>query len=344
MFTPEPPLKFPPAEQSIADRLLKIAAETDRIEGYTQPHAIAIARLAEVVATRLDMRGHDLTSLLLAALAHDIGERSLKRHYLLRPDALTWEETLDLWRHPMLGEQQAAELNLPRQARLLIRWHHEWWNGEGYPDALAGEAIPLGARILRVVDSYCALTTKRPYREAFDPLDAEQIIAEQAGIELDPTIVQILLEYLEAERTVEESDLSDTGEAGETGDDDIEIIDECEFVDGSELIDGSEISAVIADDETPIATAADESVEVDLLTQSADHLIVPITEGMPEAPMPEVQLPEVQLPEVQLAEVQLAKAQLPESPMPESPIADASPAEVSVENSPANPPENLEKL
>ena len=104
----------------------------------------------------------------------------------------------------------------------------------------------------------------------------------------------------------------------------MEIIDECEFVDGSELIDGSEISAVIADDETPIATAADESVEVDLLTQSADHLIVPITEGMPEAPMPEVQL----------AEVQLA----------ESPIADASPAEVSVENSPANPPENLEKL
>jgi len=323
MFTPEPPLKFPPAEQSIADRLLKIAAETDRIEGYTQPHAIAVARLAEVVAIRLDMRGHDLTSLLLAALAHDIGERSLKRHYLLRPDALTWEETLDLWRHPMLGEQQAAELNLPRQARLLIRWHHEWWNGEGYPDALAGEAIPLGARILRVVDSYCALTTERPYREAFDPLDAEQIIAEQAGIELDPTIVQILLEYLEAERSVEESDLSDTGGNCKSGDDDMEIIDECE------LIDGSEISAVIAEDETPVATAADESVEVDLLTQSADHLIVPITEGMPEAPMPEAQLTE---------------AQLPESPMPESPIADASPAEISVENSPANPPENLEKL
>lgn len=299
MFTPEPPLKFPPAEQSIADRLLKIAAETDRIEGYTQPHAIAVARLAEIVATRLDMRGHDLTSLLLAALAHDIGERSLKRHYLLRPDALTWEETLDLWRHPMLGEQQAAELNLPRQARLLIRWHHEWWNGEGYPDALAGEAIPLGARILRVVDSYCALTTERPYREAFDPLDAEQIIAEQAGIELDPTIVQILLDHLEAERSAEESETSGIGEpgepdeTGEIGSDNIEIIDDSELIDSSELIEGSEISEVITDDETPIATAADESAEVDLLTHRADHLIVPITEGVPEAPPAEATPEEV---------------------------------------------------
>jgi len=311
MFTPEPPLKFPPAEQSIADRLLKIAAETDRIEGYTQPHAIAVARLAEVIATRLDMRGHDLTSLLLAALAHDIGERSLKRHYLLRPEALTWEETLDLWRHPILGEQQAAELNLPRQARLLIRWHHEWWNGEGYPDALAGEAIPLGARILRVVDSYCALTTERPYREAFDPLDAEQIIAEQAGIELDPTIVQILLEYLEAERSVDESEADETGE---TGSDNIEIIDDSELIDSSDLIDGSEISAVIADDETPIATAADESVEVDLNTHCADHLIVPITEGMAEA-----------------------------APTEAAPVK-ATPEEFRQENSPANTPENLEKL
>ena len=314
MFTPEPPLKFPPAEQSIADRLLKIAAETDRIEGYTQPHAIAVARLAEVIATRLDMRGHDLTSLLLAALAHDIGERSLKRHYLLRPEALTWEETLDLWRHPILGEQQAAELNLPRQARLLIRWHHEWWNGEGYPDALAGEAIPLGARILRVVDSYCALTTERPYREAFDPLDAEQIIAEQAGIEFDPTIVQILLEYLEAERSVDESEADETGETGETGSDNIEIIDDSELIDSSDLIDGSEISAVIADDETPIATAADESVEVDLNTHCADHLIVPITEGMAEA-----------------------------APTEAAPVK-ATPEEFRQENSPANTPENLEKL
>lgn len=213
MFTPEPPLKFPPAEQAIADRLMKIVPEIDRLEGYSQPHAIAVARLAERLARHLDLRGHDLTALLLAALAHDIGERTMKRNYLLREDALRWEETLDLWRHPIIGEQQSAELNLPRQAQLLIRWHHESWNGAGYPDALAGEAIPLGARILRVADTWCALTADRPYRAAIEPLDAEVMIAEQAGIELDPLVVQTLLELFEAERAIEESlDLVDPHE------------------------------------------------------------------------------------------------------------------------------------
>lgn len=207
MFTPEPPLKFSHADQALADRLTKIATETDRIEGYSQPHAVAVARLAEIVATQMEMHGQDLSSLLLAALAHDLGERMMKRNYLLRPQPLTWEETLDLWRHPILGEQQAVELRLPRHAQLLIRWHHEWWNGLGYPDGLMGEAIPLGARILRVVDSYSALTADRPYREAYDPLEAEQIIADQAGIEFDPAVVQILLAYLQAERDMEESDL-----------------------------------------------------------------------------------------------------------------------------------------
>lgn len=205
MFTPEPPLKFPPAEQAIADRLMKIVPEIDRLEGYVQPHAVAVARLAEILASRLDLRGHDLSALLLAALAHDLGERAMKRNYLLREAPLTWEETLDLWRHPILGEQQSAELNLPRQARLLVRWHHESWNGEGYPDALAGEDIPLGARILRVADTWCALTADRPWRPAFDPFEAEEMISEQAGIELDPTIVQLLLEHLQSERELEES-------------------------------------------------------------------------------------------------------------------------------------------
>lgn len=215
MFTPEPPLKFPPAEQAIADRLMKIVPEIDRLEGYVQPHAVAVARLAEILASRLDLRGHDLSALLLAALAHDLGERAMKRNYLLREAPLTWEETLDLWRHPILGEQQSAELNLPRQARLLIRWHHEAWNGEGYPDALSGEDIPLGARILRVADTWCSLTADRPWRPAFDPFEAEEMISEQAGIELDPTVVQLLLEHLQSERELEES-LEDDATLDET--------------------------------------------------------------------------------------------------------------------------------
>ncbi|MGA1368207.1 MAG: HD domain-containing phosphohydrolase [Blastocatellia bacterium] len=184
----------------MADRLIQLATETDRIEGYDQPHATALARLTQVLASEFEMYGPDLTALLFAALGHDLGVRKWKRAYLLRNGPLSWEETLDLWRHPILGEQQAAELHLPRHTQLLIRWHHEWWNGQGYPDGLAESAIPLGARILRVADTYCALTASRPYREAFDPLEAEQIVADQAGIEFDPLVVEVLLAYLQEER------------------------------------------------------------------------------------------------------------------------------------------------
>jgi len=204
---PQAPLIFAETERPLGERLMKLALETDRVEGYTEPHAVMIARLAETIGRQVGLHGPDLTALKFAALAHDIGERGLKRNYLLQPNALTWEETLDLWRHPILGEQAAAELQLPRQTQLLIRWHHEWWNGQGYPDGLAGAAIPVGARILRAVDSYCALISQRPYRQRYDLAEAEQIIADLAGIEFDPYIAKLLLTLVVAERKQREAEV-----------------------------------------------------------------------------------------------------------------------------------------
>ncbi len=206
MQAQQAPLIFTEAERPLGDRLLKMALETDRVEGYTEPHAVMIARLAETIGAQMGLHGVDLSALKFAALAHDIGERGMKRNYLLQPNALSWEETLDMWRHPILGEQSAAELHLPRQTQLLIRWHHEWWNGQGYPDGLAGAAIPLGARILRAVDTYCALISRRPHRQNYELLDAEQIIADLAGIEFDPQIVKRLLELVVAERRQREAE------------------------------------------------------------------------------------------------------------------------------------------
>lgn len=200
-------LTFTDAERSLGDRLLKLAIEIDRVEGYSELHAIAIARMAEKLGAMMGLHGSDLTALKFAALVHDIGERQTRRNYLLRPDALTWEETLDLWRHPILGEQASAELRLSRHAQLLIRWHHESWNGLGYPDGLAGEAIPLGARILRAVDSYYALVSTRPHRQRFEALDAEQIVADLAGIEFDPLVVKFLLTILVEERKSREPEI-----------------------------------------------------------------------------------------------------------------------------------------
>lgn len=191
---------FSDAERRAGERLLKIAQEADRVEGYSEPHSMIMALLAEKIGARMGLHGSDLTALKFAALAHDLGERTMKRNYLLLPSPLGWEETVDLWRHPILGEQAAVELKLPRQVQLLVRWHHEWWNGMGYPDALSGEAIPLGARILRAVDTYCAMTSKRPHRPAHSEAEAEQAIADFAGIELDPSVAVVLLELLAEER------------------------------------------------------------------------------------------------------------------------------------------------
>lgn len=117
----------------------------------------------------------------------------MNREYISANRVLAPNERIDLQRHPVIGEQEAAKLGLSRGVQLLIRWHHEWWNGSGYPDALANEQIPLAARILRIADTYAALTADRPYRGASSVESSRKYIVEWAGIEFDPTIVKAFL-------------------------------------------------------------------------------------------------------------------------------------------------------
>jgi hypothetical protein len=117
--------------------------------------------------------------------------------------ALDFKQRIELWRHPIISEQQLAKRGLSRQIQLLARWHHEWWNGCGYPDMLAGAAIPLGARIIRLVDTYDALIAARPYREAYNRHQAQEIIAAGAGIEFDPQLAKIFLAMLDEMRAAE---------------------------------------------------------------------------------------------------------------------------------------------
>ncbi len=169
--------------------LLQLAAKIDGFEGYHSPHGQRIAAIADVMATHFNLASRDRFFLQQAALIHDIGEMSMNRDYIRAPRRLAENERLDLQRHPVIGEQEAAKLGLPRGTQLIIRWHHEWWNGLGYPDALESEEIPLAARILRVSDTYASLTAARPYRPAKTAVEAKQYLIEWAGIEFDPTIV-----------------------------------------------------------------------------------------------------------------------------------------------------------
>jgi len=186
-------------DRGAREAYLQLASAADRFEQYENPHAVRIAAIADNIAEAFHMAPQDRKSLRTAAHMHDLGEVAMEREYLQRAGSLTEEERADLSRHPIIGEQEAARASADRAVQLLVRWHHEWWNGSGYPDALRQNEIPLAARILRVADSYAALTDARPYRPALSEDEARTQIIERAGIEFDPAVVAAFLELSDLE-------------------------------------------------------------------------------------------------------------------------------------------------
>src|SRR5215470_5826039 len=180
-------------DKATAEAFLELARTSDRFERYENPHAQRIANIADEIAMAFHMARRDRGSLQAAALLHDLGEVAMERDYIQASRPLTVEERLDLARHPVIGEREASRVGADRAAQLLVRWHHEWWNGSGYPDALRREEIPLAARILRVADAYVALTNARPFRPALTEAEVRRELADGAGIEFDPAVVKVLL-------------------------------------------------------------------------------------------------------------------------------------------------------
>jgi len=177
-------------DKAAADAFMQLARTVDKFELYDNPHAQRIAVIADEIAQEFHLARHDRGSLYAAALLHDLGEVAMERDYIQATGALSAEERLDLARHPVIGEREASRAGADRAAQLLVRWHHEWWNGAGYPDALRREEIPLAARILRAVDSYVALTDARPFRAALTAEAARRELIDRAGIEFDPNVVK----------------------------------------------------------------------------------------------------------------------------------------------------------
>mgnify|MGYP003575849694 FL=1 len=180
-------------DKAAGDAFMQLAKTVDRFERYDNPHAQRVAAIADEIAHAFHLARHDRGSLYAAALLHDLGEVAMERDYIQSDRALTVEERLDLSRHPVIGEREASRVGADRAAQLLVRWHHEWWNGAGYPDALRREEIPLAARILRVADSYAALTDDRPFRRSLSEEAARRELTNRAGIEFDPGVVSVFL-------------------------------------------------------------------------------------------------------------------------------------------------------
>ncbi|MEX2109185.1 MAG: HD domain-containing phosphohydrolase [Gemmatimonadaceae bacterium] len=184
--------------KALEARFLEMARQWgDSIESkdrYTQGHCERVAFFACVLA---DSAGFDSRALFwfrIGALLHDIGKIIVPTDVLNKPDKLTPEEWKLMKRHPEAGLELVADIDFPGDIRSIIRSHHERWDGSGYPDGLAGEAIPFSARILCVADVYDALTTTRSYRPALNHERAAQIMRDSPG-QFDPKLLDTFLNW-----------------------------------------------------------------------------------------------------------------------------------------------------
>lgn len=160
----------------------------------THDHLQRVQIYAVEIAKELDLPHDQIEALRAAALLHDIGKLAVPEHIISKPGKLTPEEFEKMKIHPIVGAEIIDQARFPYPVAPIVRSHHEKWNGDGYPDGLVGEAIPIGARILSVVDCLDALATDRQYRRGLPLKEALVIIQQESGRSFDPTIVAILTE------------------------------------------------------------------------------------------------------------------------------------------------------
>jgi putative nucleotidyltransferase with HDIG domain len=150
------------------------------------------------MATRCGIKDEkQLLAVRAGALLHDIGKIAIPEYILNKPTVLTETEYEKMKIHPVVGAAMLSSIEFPFPLIDIVKSHHERWDGNGYPDRLAGEAIPLTARILSLVDCYDALTTNRPYRA---PMDREKVIEffrRESGRAYDPGVVQTFIENIQ---------------------------------------------------------------------------------------------------------------------------------------------------
>jgi diguanylate cyclase (GGDEF)-like protein/putative nucleotidyltransferase with HDIG domain len=175
-----------------------LARAIDAKDQTTQMHIRRVQVYAAGLARAAGLSEGEIQGVKTAALLHDIGKLAVPEHILSKPGPLTQEEFQKIRIHPQVGAEIIAAVPFPYPVAPLIMSHHERWDGKGYPQGLAGDAIPIGARILTIVDYYDAVTTERPYHKALAHDSAIGLLRHEAGRALDPRLVPMFIELLPA--------------------------------------------------------------------------------------------------------------------------------------------------
>jgi cyclic di-GMP phosphodiesterase len=173
-----------------------LANAVEAKDAMTEHHCQRLAHLATRVSMRAGLSGAEMDAIAYGALLHDVGKIGVPEAVLTKPAPLDEDEWTLMRRHPEIGERICAPLAAFAAFGPIIRHHHERWDGMGYPDGLQGEAIPTGARIVGLVDSFDAITHDRTYRVARPVADALGEIVRQAGRQFDPYLAPLLVEEI----------------------------------------------------------------------------------------------------------------------------------------------------
>lgn len=177
------------SEEGTFSTLEALVTAIDHKDHYTRRHSEQVAEFALWIAEELHLPEEQRQLLHLAGLVHDVGKIGIPDEVLMKPDLLTTEEYETMKQHALIGASMVAALPGLEPLVPLVRSHHERWDGEGYPDGLAGEEIPFLARVLAVADAFSAMTTDRPYRQGMSWQSALLELQRQRGKQFDPVVV-----------------------------------------------------------------------------------------------------------------------------------------------------------
>ena len=189
-----------PTEKRYSELVDALASIVDRVEGYDNAHAKEVAELAVKIAGRTSITSEQISSLETAAKLHDVGMLMISNDIIKSRRKLSDDNAFIMKNHPLLAEHYLKqEVSINDNIPTIIRWHHERWDGFGYPDSLRGEQIPVLARILSIADSISAMRSSRSYRKRNYKSDKEIIdeLKRQSGLQFDPALVKIAVSILE---------------------------------------------------------------------------------------------------------------------------------------------------
>ena len=188
-------------EKKLSNEIIMVLNTTLNIKDvYTGGHSNRVAKYSKMIAEKMNFKEEEIDLIYKMALLHDIGKIGIYDTILNKDSKLTDDEFMNIKEHPMKGYQILSKIEEIPELKFGARWHHERFDGKGYPDGIKGEDIPLNIRIISVADSYDAMTSNRSYRKYLPQEVVREEIIKNKGTQFDPKVTDIMIEIIDEDK------------------------------------------------------------------------------------------------------------------------------------------------